>query len=82
MREFELKLDNTVYQCKPSSYSQENCNWHITSKVNDVSVTMTIPVESKVSRSQLMLFVEIFHEALMAAKKEQKEVLHFPQQLT
>lgn len=82
MSEFELKLDGTTYKCSSNNFEGINQNWNIQSKTNDVSVTMSIPISSKVSRSQCMLFVEIFHEALMEAKKKQKEDLRFPQQLS
>lgn len=82
MNEFELKLNGTTYKCSGSHSGGNHNNWHIQSQTNDVSVVMTIPVESKLSRSQCMLFVEIFHEALMVAKKKQAEDLRFPQQLS
>lgn len=81
MKGFELKLDNSVYKCTSSVGNKQNQNWHIESQTNDVSVIMTIPIESKVSRSQCILFVEVFHEALTEGKKKQDESLRFPQQL-
>ncbi len=82
MEDFTLKMGNTEYVCSNSNYGQGSKNWHIRAQVNDLSVTMTIPKESKVSRSQCMLFIEVFHEALTAAKKVQKETLQNPQQLS
>jgi len=82
MEGFELTLNGTTYKCSNTQYTRDNKNWHIESKTNDVTTIMTIPIESKLSRSQCMLFVEIFHEALMEAKKKQKEDLRFPQQLS
>lgn len=82
MSEFELTLNNITYKCTSHSFSGNNQNWDISSKHHDLTVRMSIPIESKLPRSKVMLFIEIFHEALMEAKKKQKEELSFPQQLT
>lgn len=82
MNGFELKLGVITYVCSDNHSNFKEQNWTISAKVNDVRVSMTIPIESKVSRSKCILFVERFHEALMVAQKEQEKDLQFPLQLT
>ena len=82
MKEFELTLSGTVYKCTSNHSDKENQNWNIRSKINDVTVNMEIPITSKVSRSKCMLFVEVFHEALVEAKEKQKADLVFTNQLS
>lgn len=82
MNGFELKLGAITYKCEGNQSTFKEQNWCIDAQVNDLRITMTIPIESKVSRSKCILFVERFHEALMQAQKEQKEDLQFPLQLT
>ena len=81
MKEFELTLSGTVYKCTSNHSDRDNQNWNIRSKVNDVTFNMEIPIGSKVSRSKCMLFVEVFHEALMTARDNQKTDLVFTNQL-
>lgn len=82
MKEFQLKLNNTTYSCTSNHSHKDSQNWIVEAKINDVSISINIPIDSKLSRAKCMLFVEVFHESLMAATKEQADNLRFPTQLT
>lgn len=82
MKEFKLTISGTVYECTSNHSDKDSQNWNIRSKVNDITVNMVIPIESKVSRAKCMLFVEAFHEALRTAQEQQKRDLVFPNQLS
>ena len=82
MKEFELTLGNTTYKCESSHSDINNRNWIVSAKINDIRLSINIPIESKLSRSKCMLFVESFHEALTAAMEALRENLAFPTQLT
>lgn len=82
MNGFELKLGLITYVCSGTHSNIKDQDWSIRAKINDLTMTMHIPIESKVSRAKCMLFVERFHEALMVAQKEQEKELQFSSQLT
>lgn len=82
MKEFELKLGSISYKCSGNHSNFQDQNWNISVRINDLSISMNIPIESKLSRSKVILFVERFHEALMDVQKQQEKDLQFTQQLT
>ncbi len=77
MNGFELKLNNVTYECSGNHADRLNQNWTISAKMDGLNVHITIPLESKLTRLQVMAFVERFHEALSVAKKEQKPSVEY-----
>lgn len=82
MKEFELKLGSITYKCSGNHSSFKDQNWNISARINDLSISMNIPIESKLSMSKVLLFVERFHNALMVAQEQQQKDLQFTNQLS
>lgn len=77
MNEFELKLNNTTYKCSGNQADKHNQNWTISAELEGLRVHMTVPIESKLTRLQVMGFVERFHEAMIKAKEDQKPLIEY-----
>lgn len=77
MKSFSLKLDNTIYECSCSQSSKEGQNWTIQAIVYGMRVSISIPIESKLTTIQVMAFIERFHEGMLKAKEEQKTSIDY-----
>jgi hypothetical protein len=77
MNSFELKLDSTTYTCSGNHSTREHQNWNITAEMSGMRVSITIPIESKLTRLQAMAFIERLHVALKQAKNEQKPTVEY-----
>lgn len=72
MGEFELKLGNTTYKCSGYQQDKENQNWNVTSEHEGIRVNINVPIDKKIHRIQVILFVEAFHVAFTQAIRDQK----------
>lgn len=81
MQEFELKLGKTTYKCTSNHSSATAQNWHISAKFHDLTLNMSIPIESKVSMDKVMIFVTSLDQALKNVQHEKKSELNFINQL-
>lgn len=82
MKEFELKLGQTTYKCTSNHSDSSNKNWHISAKFHDLSISMNIPIESKVSMDKVLVFISSLDEALKIVQQTKKSELNFINQLT
>lgn len=71
MTNFSITLDNQEYKCTSTQRSAEDSNWHVTTKHGNVSTTITVPCENKITRAKVILFVEAFHVAMRNAFEAQ-----------
>ena len=82
MKEFELKLGSTTYKCTSNQSSANDQNWHVSAKYHDLNLTMSIPIESKVSMDKVLVFISAFDETLKRVQQEKGKELTFINQLT
>jgi hypothetical protein len=81
MKEFELKLGATTYKCTSTASGKDNQNWYISAKFHDLSISMQIPIESKVNMDKVLVFISSLDEALKMVQNGKKSELTFINQL-
>lgn len=72
MYAFELKLGNTTYVCSSNHSSKKDQNWIIQAQVHGLKLLIEIPIDSKLTRLQVLAFIERLHEGMEEANKTQK----------
>lgn len=82
MKDFELKLGAITYACTSNAYDKMHQNWSIRAKFHDLTLTMDIPIASKVSRDKVLIFVMSLDEALKQVQQDKAKELTFINQLT
>lgn len=82
MKDFELKLGATTYKCGGNHSSSDHNNWMIQANFHDLKITMSIPIESKVSMDKVLVFISSFDEALRKVQSDKSKELTFINQLT
>lgn len=82
MKDFTLKLGQTTYECTSTQWSGDNQSWNIRAKFHDLTLNMSIPIESKVSMDKVMIFITSLDQALKDVQYAKKSELSFINQLT
>lgn len=73
MRDFKITLDGKEYKCSStSSNGKDEYSWDITVNHGDVSTRIHIPMNKKITRAKVILFIEAFHVAMHRAFEEQQ----------
>ncbi len=67
MSDFELTLGYRKYKVTSTSSSREGQSWDLSFDHGGIWVSVRIPIEKRLTRAKVMLFVEALHEGLNAA---------------
>lgn len=82
MRDFELKLNNTLYKCSSNCYTKDANSWTIRADFHDLKLTMDISEKSKVPMDKILVFISSLDEALRVVQQSKQKDLTFINQLT
>lgn len=72
MQDFSITLDGKEYKCSSIQSNKDSQDWHITVSHGKVKTTISIPIEEKITRVKVILFIEAFHVAMHQAFDAQK----------
>lgn len=72
MQEFSITLDGKEYKVSSSHFDKEGNNWTMRVEHGKVATTITIPLEERITRAKVILFIEAFHVAMHKAFEAQK----------
>lgn len=71
MKEFTLKLDNIEWEVTSNNSDSVSQNWICRAAFNGFAVSINIPIDQKMTRAKVMLYVEHVHVAMQEAWKAQ-----------
>ena len=71
MTDFSITLDGKEYKCRSTVSSGEDQGWYISVSHGKVRTEIKIPMEEKITRAKIILFVEAFHVAMHKAFESQ-----------
>lgn len=71
MKDFQITLDNKEYKCNSTSCNATDQSWDISTTFGGIRVGIHIPLDNRITRAKVILFVEAFHEGMRAAFKDQ-----------
>lgn len=73
MRDFTITLDNKEYKCTSSQTNgKDEYAYDISVKHGDIRTNIHIPMDKKITRAKVILFIEAFHVGLHKAFDEQQ----------
>jgi len=73
MENFTITLGSKEYKISSNhSNGKDERNYIMTVEHGKVKTTITFPIEEKLTRAKVMLFIEAFHEAMKQAFDAQK----------
>lgn len=82
MKDFTLTLGSITYECRSNAYDKLHQNWSIRAKFQELTLTMDIPLASKVSMDKVLIFVTSLDESLKQVQQDKAKELTFINQLT
>ncbi len=58
MNDFSITLDYKEYKVRSTQSNAEACSWDITVSHGEVKTNIRIPIEKKVTRAKVILFID------------------------
>lgn len=75
--DFKLEMGGIVYTARNSQSSGDSRSWDVSAEYNNFRINIGVPMEKKVSRAEIIVFITAFHETFAKVRKEQGEELRW-----